>query len=106
MERTITLIGEVDEHHRLIVDVPDDVPAGRVEVSLRVPAEPPVASERELTRDEVRAKLRAAGLLFEGKVAPPDAVELSEEELETLAQRLTGPRPMLDYINEDREERI
>ncbi len=102
----ITIRAIVDEKRRIMIDVPDEIPVGRIEVTIR--ALPENGDEGgEITREEARARLIAAGLLTPGiKYAPDDAVELSPEEEEELGRKLAGDRPMADYINEDREERF
>jgi len=139
---TITLTAVVDENGHLSVDVP--LPPGPVEVVVRS------VEQQDMSREEVRAKLKAAGLLDEddeawadetefdddefelledgessavpqtrewieaqlradGMLAEeefPDAFELSLEEEVRLGTLLKGPRPVEDYVNEDREERF
>lgn len=94
----------VDEKRRIMIDLPDDMPTGPIEIIAR-----PLAETRPepLTREWMRAKLIAAGLVDpNARYAPEDAEELSEEEEEELGRLLAGPRPVEDYINEDREERF
>lgn len=93
----------VDEKRRIMIDLPDDMPTGPIEITARpLAAEPP---PEPLTREWVRAKLRAAGLLAEMDDLP-DTEELSEEEEAKLARQVAGGRPAEDYVNEDREERF
>jgi hypothetical protein len=102
--RAVTLRATVDESRRLTVDLPADIPAGPVEVTIR-PLATPTPAAGPLTREVVREKLRAAGLLAEGNYAPPDAVPLSPEERERLGRLFAGPRPITELIDEDRGER-
>lgn len=102
---SITLTGVVDENGHLSLDVPPDIPPGPVQVVVR-PAAENGESEAPLkpqSREWIEAKLRQAGLLAEEEF--PDAFELSLEEEVRLGTLLKGPRPVEDYINEDREER-
>lgn len=93
---TITLTAVVDENGHLELDVP--LPPGPVEVVVR-PVE-----QQELSREEVRAKLKAAGLL-EDYEPSPDAMEVSDEERDRLAKVFSGDRPISELIDEDREDR-
>lgn len=96
----------VDEKRRIMIDLPDDMPTGPIEITARPLADLETRPE-PLTREWVRAKLIAAGLVdTDARYAPDDAEELSEEEEEELGRLLAGPRPVEDYINEDREERF
>jgi hypothetical protein len=100
----------VDEKRRIMIDLPDDVEIGMVELDVVVRQVSDSAEQYEPgTRDWVRAKLRAAGLLAENVLSAEEeaaAEELSEEEEEELGRKMAGPRPVEDYINEDREERF
>jgi hypothetical protein len=112
MMQPVKLNAMIDENHRLVIDVPKDVPPGPVEVIIRPVAngEPqtPSTEPRELTREEARAKLRAAGLLVENEYFPEleGFEELSEAEEERLAKLFAGNRPLSELIDEDREERF
>ena len=106
--KTITVTAIVDEKRRIMIDLPDDIPVGPVELTIHPLAtdETPRSGD-DLTREEARARLIAAGLLTPGiKYAPDDAVELTPEEEEELGRVLAGHRPMSDLIDEDRAERI
>jgi hypothetical protein len=63
-----------------------------------------VAEEQTITREEARARLKAAGLL-EDYEPSPDAMEVSEEERARLAKVFTTDRPISELIDEDREDR-
>jgi hypothetical protein len=101
---TITLTAVVDENGHLAFDVP--LPPGPVEVVVRPVAEngEGEAPSEPQTREWIEARLREGGLLAEEEF--PDAFELSLEEEIRLGTLLKGPRPVEDYINEDREERF
>lgn len=94
---TITLNAVVDENGHLSVDVP--LPPGPVEVVVRS------VEQQELSREEVRAKLKAAGLLDDDEPSP-DAMEVTDEELERLSKVFAGKRPISELIAEDREDRV
>jgi hypothetical protein len=105
--QSITLTAVVDEKGHLEVDVP--LPPGLVEVVIRPVAEN--GSDETMpepgTREWIRAKLIAAGLVNPNADDDlEDAEELSEEEEIRLGKLLKGDRPVEDYISEDREERF
>jgi len=97
----ITLTGLIDQDRHLIVNLPDNIPAGPVELIIR----PLSAATGSLDREQARAMLRAAGLLSEGRSAPPNARPLTPDEAERLSHRLAGPRRSDELIAEDRDER-
>ena len=92
-----------DRH--LTVDLPDDVPLGPVEVLIR-----PVSvvaftdGGAALTREEVRARLDAAGLLSHARYAPLGTVPLSDKEAEALGRLFADVRLTSELIDEDRGE--
>jgi hypothetical protein len=101
---SITLTTTIGEDRHLELDLPRDVPAGRIELVIRpIPAD--ISEQPELTREEIKARLRAAGLLMEGRFAPPDAVPLSDEEIEEIGRQFASPQLMSDLIDEDRGPR-
>ena len=104
--RTIHLTVHVDEKRRVLIDLPDDVPTGEVELQVVIHT-PEAAPNGPLTREQVRARLIAAGLLNPNvQYAPPDAEELSPEEEYRIGRMLAGDRSVEDLINEEREERF
>src|SRR3954453_16456755 len=102
--KSITLVTIVNEDHRLTLDLPADIPAGLVELTIR-PLSAARAAEGVLTREAVREKLMAAGLLSTARYAPPDSVPLSHEEREQLGRLFAGLRPLAALIDEDRGAR-
>ncbi|MDZ4766917.1 MAG: antitoxin family protein [Chloroflexota bacterium] len=85
-------------------------PAGLQEgqiVTLTITA---ATSPREVTREEVTARLRAAGLLVEGKDAIDKSIdmaslrELTPEERDRIGRLLAADRPVENIISEDRGE--
>lgn len=91
----------VDEQHNLIIQLPDDMPTGQVEVIVRsLEQEPPPAPTQPLTREAARAKLLAAGRLSTGWHEPEGFVPLTEAELWEIGQRDHDTRTSLDYIRE------
>lgn len=102
----IMLTTVVDEKRRIMIDLPEDVPLGEVEVELVIR---PLASEvppDPITREWVQARLRAAGLLAEDDYEDDEIEELSPEEEERLGKLLAEPRSVDELIYEDREERF
>jgi hypothetical protein len=110
MVQTIRLLAMVDENHRLVIDLPDDIPTGPVELVITAVktqnGEPVPAETQELTREEAWRKLIAAGLVSPEEDYTPDALEVTEEELERLARSFATERPISELIDEDREDRI
>ncbi len=86
-------------------ELPADVPVGPV----RIVIEPEYIEQNEaeeLTREQVRERLRAAGLLVESNFAPPEAVRLDEAESLRLADLFGGGLKRADeIIDEDRGPR-
>lgn len=95
----------VNEKRQIIIDLPDDVEVGMVELDLVVRQVSDVAEQYEPgTLEWARAKLREVGLLADDHY--PDAVEVTEAELDRLRQVFAGQRPLSEQIIEDREDRI
>lgn len=101
----IIVTAMVDEKRRVMIDLPDEVEPGLVELEVIVRRVEDEKPPEPLTREWILARLRAAGLLVENEVFS-EAKELSEAEELELAQQLAASRPVEDYINEDREERF
>jgi hypothetical protein len=105
MQSYVTIV-IADEKRRIMIDLPDDMPTGLIERTARGLVNLDTRSE-PLTREWVQARLIAAGLAdINTRYAPEDAEELSEEEEEELARRMSGGRSVEDLVNEDREERF
>jgi hypothetical protein len=94
----IKLTATVDESRRITLDLPADMPQGEVEITVRSLAAAAEDAPGELTREQVRARLLAAGLL----VTTPNAEKLSIEEEERLGRLLAGNRTTEELISEDR----
>ncbi len=103
---SITITAIMDEKCRIMIDVPDEIPVGRIEVTIW--ALPANGDEGDgITREEARARLIAAGLLTPGiKYAPDDAVELSPEERERIGSLFAKGKPISELIDEDKEDRV
>jgi hypothetical protein len=123
---SITLTATIREDRTLVLQLPADVPTGEVEIVIqrhtihRLPSSAESVSN-ELTREEARRRLKAAGLLAEIEI-PSDALELTELEEEILSLRaaryvseserarlrhvMDGQKPISEAIIEDREDRV
>jgi hypothetical protein len=98
----IVLTAVVDEKRRIMIDLPDDLPVGPIELVIR----PLTAKgDHKMTREEIRARLIAAGHLSNLSTSP-DALDVSQDERFRLASLLTNQRPISETIIEDREERF
>jgi hypothetical protein len=101
----IWLSGVVTEDHKLIVDVPDDVPPGRVDVMIQsAPADETLPANP--AREAARAKLAAGGLLSSTHELPLGTRIPTDAEVEAAGKLPPGARPSEELINEDREERF
>lgn len=99
----ITLSAVVGHDRRLIVELPDDIPAGPVELTIRaVEKTVPLPNP---DRERIRAKMMAAGILDLSIRAPDDTVRLTAEELLRLGTLPADARSTSDLINEDRGPR-
>ena len=103
---SIKLQATVGEDRRLVIDLPPEVPVGEVEIEIRPqPADLPPQSG-ELTREEARARLLAAGALVTWIHAPEGTVPLTPEELLEVGTLPPGATPTDQLIFDDREERF
>ena len=75
---TIHLMGKITEDRRLIVELPDSIPPGDVQLTLEIPEDQPTANEATA---RARAKLVAAGILSFTWRAPSGTTPPSDEEL-------------------------
>lgn len=102
---SITITAMVDEKRRVMIDLPDEVEPGLVELEVIVRRVEDEKPPEPLTREWVEARLRAAGLLVEHEVFD-DALEVDEAELRRLGEVFASDRPMSELIDENREERF
>jgi len=103
----ITITTMLDENHELFLKVKlPDMPPGPVEVVITPRlSEEPLSTDPQTRREQMRAKLIAAGHLSNARRSP-DARELAQEERERLWKQAAGDKTALELIDEDREERF
>lgn len=101
----ITVQATVGDDRKLIINLPDDIPAGEVEVTVRAKTpSPPTDDGATLTREEARRRMAAAGLLSTWHKAPPGTVPLTPEERMRIGTLPPDARPSEELIDEDRGE--
>jgi hypothetical protein len=102
----VTIKAILDQDRQLLITVPDDMPLGPVEVTVKsIPAASGPALGPAVSRDEARAILAEAGLLSTARYASPDAARLAAEEQEE-PLRLPDDAPDTSaLIEESRRER-
>ncbi len=108
----ITLSATVSEDHKLIIELPEDVPPGEVEVVIRPVTPPQETAEQSndeyppynAAREAARAKMLAAGKLVTWIKAPEGTVPLTPEERMRIGTLPPGARPSEELIDEDRGE--
>ena len=93
----IIINAEVGEDHRLIYELPPEVPVGPVKLMIQPVEAQPVPTGQGLTREEARRRLLTAGLLLTERVAPEGSVESNEQEHQRLAA-LFGQGPSLEQL--------
>ena len=98
----ITISTYISEDRKLVVDVPDEFPAGRVNVTITSVEQD--NNESASLRDIARAKLLAAGSLATNIEVPPGTVPMSPEEILKLGTLPPNARPSHELIDEDRGE--
>ncbi|MAS36667.1 MAG: hypothetical protein CL610_21865 [Anaerolineaceae bacterium] len=102
MNKSFNLIVHVDEKRRVVIDLPEDIPTGPLELEVMVH----LPAESVLTRDTVRDRLSSAGLIDpSGPYVPAEAQELSAEERLRIGRALAGDKTVQQLIDEEREER-
>jgi hypothetical protein len=99
---TIHLKGKLTDDRRLIVDIPDNIPAGDVQLTIEIPDA--VSAPNEATA-RARAKFAAAGMLSTAVKAPPGTLPITEEELIELGTLPPGSPSILEMVDQDRGER-
>jgi hypothetical protein len=101
----IRLPAVITEDRKLIVQLPDDVPAGAVEIEIR-PQVAPQTDTGEIVnpaREAARAKLAAAGALSTAHRLPEGVIPPTEEEMYAAGVLPASARPSEELIAEDRD---
>ena len=96
----VHLTGKITEDRRLIVELPNDIPAGEVQITLEAAELPSVPNKAN-----ARAKLAAAGALSTVSKAPAGTLPPTQEELVELGALPSGSPSVLDLIDADRGAR-
>lgn len=101
----IRLNAVVGDDRKLIIQLPNDIPPGDIELIVRT-VEPNTASTTLVNpaREAAKAKLLAAGALVTVFNVPSEAVRLTVEERMRLGTLPSDSKSSLDLINEDRGE--
>jgi hypothetical protein len=101
----VTLNVVVGDDRQLTIELPEEVPTGPIEVTIRpVVAVPTAAPNEPLTLERARALLAAAGMLSTAFSPPPGTVELTPEERHRLGSYFVGKEEMSVLIDQDRGE--
>jgi hypothetical protein len=101
----ITITAVDDEKRRIMIDLPDDVPVGEVVITVQPLVAGEYSTDPQTRREQMHAKLIAAGHLSNLRRSP-DAKELPPEERERLWKQAAGGKTALELVNEEREERF
>jgi len=100
----IRLSAIITEDRQLIVQVPENIPAGPVELVIRL-LETSSSEVINLALEAARAKFAAAGMLSHAHRLPDGVIPPTEEEMLRAGILPPGARPSEELINEDRDER-
>lgn len=95
----IVITGKVDKNHRLVVKLPENVPAGEVEVVIRIPER--VAKESSSGTKRLFEKLRGTDVVLELPVPidEEDMLEpLTDEEFEEFLESLPPMSPSSEVL--------
>ena len=98
---TVKLSATVGKDRRIVIDVPKEIPIGRIELILRT-EESTVETPQNVARETARARLLAADALVIDLGAPENVELLSPEELLRLGNLPENAPSSLDLIDEDR----
>lgn len=100
----VRLHAEIGEDRKLVIQLPDEVPPGNVELIVRSTTPDMAESATNPLREAVKNKLLVAGILVTDFEVPQDAILLTVEQRMNLGTLKPGARDSLDLINEDRGE--
>jgi len=93
---TVRISNELGDDKRLVLELPDDIPAGPIEVTVRTKSVHP--------SDDIRQKLAKANFLVTDIDVAEDAVALPDEELYELGKLPEDAASSEQLIDEDRGE--
>jgi hypothetical protein len=97
----IRLSATIGEDRKLVLELPIEIPAGKVDVII-LPTENQAVPAPNPAREAARAKLLAAGALRTSVDLSADAKPLTPEERLRIGTLPPGARPSEDLIDEDR----
>ena len=100
----IRLHAVVGDDRKLTIQLPEDIPPGELELTVRSIDESENSVVLNSAREAAKAKLLAAGALVTQFEVPANPVRLSVEERMSLGTMLPDSRSSIDLINEDRGE--
>ncbi|MBZ0279192.1 MAG: hypothetical protein K8L97_00545 [Anaerolineae bacterium] len=101
----ITLTTILDENHEIRLKLPQLSP-GPVTITIQsTETITEYSDDPTIRREQMRAKLIAAGHLSNARKSP-EALQISEEELIHVGKIFSDVHPLADLIDEDREERL
>ena len=104
---SVTITAMVSADRQLTIALPDDIQPGPVSVTITPligTVETPHQGD-ELTREQARAIMAAAGALSTIRYAPPGVKPLSDEEREEFGRLEPGSPSILQLVNEGRRPR-
>lgn len=96
---------EIGADRRLVVDLPDEIPVGPVNVVITANPATVTVNASHAVRDAARAKLQAAGVLSTVHHAPANSEPLSAGERARVWQQFSQGRTSDDLIDELRGSR-
>ncbi len=104
MVRTVRLRGHVDKDGKLIIDIPENIPPGEVEVIVRSRvADADNMQDHPISREAIQRKLHESGLLSTYR-PPRNMPTLSPEEILRLGTLSPDALSSTQLIDEDRGE--
>ena len=101
----IIIDAEVGQDHRLIYELPPEVPVGPVRLVIQPVEAPPAQTGRELTREEARRRWQAAGKTLKERLVPEGVVRSSEAEDRRLSALFGQGSSLEELIDQDRGHR-
>lgn len=98
---TVKLAATVGKDRRIVIDVPKEIPTGRVELIIRA-EESTIEMPQNVARESARARLLAANALITSLGVPGNVEPLSPEALLRIGHLPEDALSSLDLIDEDR----